>query len=135
MLDATRVVDEDGRVLWEGGAARRRRAPGRRRSSPPTGSSTTRPSARGCTRARPARTRPTSSAAPLARTGRLAGCLRVVSDTPERPLGGLAGAVKRDGRIDWLGLARGVRARAARLTRAPPRGSRLGRCGAGGGLA
>ena len=32
----------------------------------------------------------------------------MVSDTPERPLGPLAGAVRPDGRNDWLGVARGV---------------------------
>ena len=43
---------------------------------------------------------------PLARTGRLHGVLRAVSDTPDRPLNGIAGAVGRDGGYDWRGLVR-----------------------------
>ena len=44
---------------------------------------------------------------PLARSGRLAGCVRAISDTPEQRLAGLAEAAKPDGRADLLGLARG----------------------------
>jgi nucleoside phosphorylase len=40
----------------------------------------------------------------LARTGRLAGVLRAVSDTPDRTLGGIAGAVGPGGRTAWGGL-------------------------------
>jgi hypothetical protein len=42
----------------------------------------------------------------LARRGTLRGALRVVADTPERPLGGAPGAVRPDGRYDWPGLVR-----------------------------
>jgi hypothetical protein len=42
----------------------------------------------------------------LARSGRLQGVLRAVSDTPSRPLDGIVGGVKDDGGYDWPGLAR-----------------------------
>src|SRR5262249_24380584 len=38
---------------------------------------------------------------PLARSGRLAGCLRVVSDTPSRTLGPLSRALRPDGSVRW----------------------------------
>ena len=106
VLDATRVVGSDGAVLWEGDGLR---VPGgraatilaaerivdsadeRRRAFEATGADAA-----------------DLESGVLARTGRLQGVLRVVSDTPERPLGALAGAVRRDGRNDWLGVARGV---------------------------
>jgi hypothetical protein len=43
---------------------------------------------------------------PLARSGRLRGVLRAVSDTPSRPLDGLAHGVKADGGYDWPALVR-----------------------------
>jgi hypothetical protein len=45
--------------------------------------------------------------ATLARTGRLVGCIRAVSDTPTSRLAGLAQAVRLDGRPDYLGFVRG----------------------------
>jgi adenosylhomocysteine nucleosidase len=44
----------------------------------------------------------------LAATGRLAGTVRAVSDSPGRPLGGLATAVRPDGSTDWKVVARSV---------------------------
>src|SRR6266540_3090559 len=44
---------------------------------------------------------------PLARSGRLVGCLRAVSDTPTRRLGGVAEGAKPDGQVDYLGFLRG----------------------------
>jgi nucleoside phosphorylase len=44
---------------------------------------------------------------PLARSGRLAGCLRAVSDTPERRLGGVARGATPAGDVDALGFLRG----------------------------
>jgi hypothetical protein len=41
----------------------------------------------------------------LAATGRLAGTVRAVSDSPDRPLGGLATAIRPDGSTDWKALA------------------------------
>jgi hypothetical protein len=42
----------------------------------------------------------------LAATGRLTGTVRAVSDSPARPLGGLATAIRPDGSTDWKALAR-----------------------------
>jgi hypothetical protein len=44
----------------------------------------------------------------LARTGRLRGAVRAISDTPGRPLGRLAEAVSPDGRVAWPGLIRAL---------------------------
>jgi hypothetical protein len=41
----------------------------------------------------------------LARSGRLAGVVRAVSDTPGRPVGRLAHASKEDGSTDWKVVA------------------------------
>src|SRR5439155_24647507 len=87
VIDATRVVDEQGTVLWEGGplgVAGARRGTmlaatriiddptERRRLGDATGADAV-----------------DLESGPLARTGRLAGCLRVVSDTPSRTLQGI----------------------------------------------
>ena len=61
---------------------------------------------RGCTR-RPAPTRSTWSRAPLARSGRLVGCLRAISDTPTRRLGGVAEGARPNGEVDYAGFLRG----------------------------
>ena len=42
----------------------------------------------------------------LARTGRLHGVLRAISDTPERQLNGLAESVTTAGNVNWFGLVR-----------------------------
>jgi adenosylhomocysteine nucleosidase len=104
ILDATRVVDADGEVLWEGeplgvGGARPATilaadeivdgADERRRLHEQTGADAA-----------------DLESGPLARTGRLRGVLRAVSDTPERPLNGIAGAVTPAGGYDWPGLVR-----------------------------
>jgi hypothetical protein len=106
VLDATRVVSTDGVVLWEGEGLR---VPGGR---PATILAAER-IVDSADERRGAHERTGADAVdlesgPLARSGRLRGVLRVVSDTPEQPLGALTGAVKRDGRNDWLGVARGV---------------------------
>jgi hypothetical protein len=106
VLDATRVVGADGAVLWEGEGLR-----------VPGGRPATILAADGIVDSaderRRARERTGADAAdlesgPLARTGRLQGVLRVVSDTPDRPLGALVGGVKRTGGYDWLGVARAL---------------------------
>jgi adenosylhomocysteine nucleosidase len=104
VLDATRVIDSEGSVLWEGeplGVAGARpatilaasavvdAADERRRLHERTGADAV-----------------DLESGPLARTGRLHGVLRAVSDTPDRPLNGIAGAVGRDGGYDWSGLVR-----------------------------
>jgi hypothetical protein len=106
VLDATRVVDEDGTVLWEGaplGVAGARQAtivavdtvvddPGeRRRLHERTGGDAAE-----------------MEAGTLARAGRLAGCLRAVSDTPARTLGPLATVLDSEGHLRPTGLARAL---------------------------
>jgi adenosylhomocysteine nucleosidase len=104
VVDATRIVDVEGTVLWESGPLG---VPGaqpvtmlaadavvddpdeRRRLHERTGADTA-----------------DLESGPLARTGRLRGVLRAVSDTPSRPLDGLATGVKEDGGYDWPALAR-----------------------------
>jgi adenosylhomocysteine nucleosidase len=106
VLDATRVVDVDGAVLWEGaplGASGAR--PGtilavdrvvddpeeRRRLHDRTGADAA-----------------DMESGALARSGRLAGCLRAVSDTPARTLGPLAEMLDENGRLRPAGVARAV---------------------------
>ena len=104
IIDATRVVDETGTTLWEGGplgiagartgtilgAADVVDAPEeRRRLHAQTGADAV-----------------DMESGPLARSGRLAGCIRAISDTPTRRLGGLAQAAKPTGETDVRGLVR-----------------------------
>jgi adenosylhomocysteine nucleosidase len=105
VIDATRVVDESGEVLWEGA---------------PLGVASARTGTiLGASRiidhpAERARLHESSGAdavdmesGPLARSGRLAGCIRAISDTPGRELAGLAEGARPNGDVDYLGLARG----------------------------
>jgi hypothetical protein len=105
VIDATRVVDEGGAVLWEGG---------------PLGASTARPGTilganrivddpaeRALLRKRTGADAVDMESGPLARSGRLAGCLRAISDTPSRRLGGVADGAKPNGEVDYLGFVRG----------------------------
>jgi nucleoside phosphorylase len=106
VIDATRIVDEQGGVLWEGeplGVAGARRgtilasdrviddAAERRRLRDATGADAV-----------------DMESGILAATGRLQGCVRAVSDTPARPLGLLAEAVTPGGRPRPLGFAKAV---------------------------
>ena len=104
VVDATRVVDVEGAVLWEGGPLG---VPGaeavtmlaadevvddpaeRRRLHELTGADAV-----------------DLESGPLARSGRLHGVLRAVSDTPARTLHGICDSVKADGAYDWPGLVR-----------------------------
>ena len=116
VLDATRVVDGAGSVLWEG---------------EPLGVAGARPATilaaeeivDGAEERRALHERTGADAAdlesgPLARTGRLRGVLRAVSDTPDRPLNGIAKAVTSDGGYHWAGLARAFAREPRRFTRA-----------------
>jgi adenosylhomocysteine nucleosidase len=104
VVDATRIVDVEGAVLWEGGPLGVRGAetvtilaarevvddPAERlRLHERTGADVA-----------------DLESGPLARSGRLQGALRAVSDTPSRPLDGLESGVKADGGYDWPALAR-----------------------------
>jgi nucleoside phosphorylase len=96
VVDATRVVDEQGRVLWEGEGLG---VPGAR---PATILAADRvvddPAERRRLHERTGADVVDMESGVLAATGRLRGCLRAVSDTPERRLGALALAVSPDGR-------------------------------------
>ena len=105
VIDATRVVDEQGEVLWEG---------------PPLGITSARPGTiLGASRIidhpeERARLHRSSGAdavdmesGPLARAGKLAGCIRAISDTPDRELAGLARGAKLNGDVNYPGLLAG----------------------------
>jgi adenosylhomocysteine nucleosidase len=106
VIDATRVVDESGTVLWEGAAL---------------GVAGGRPGtilAMGRLVDDPAELRRLCDATGadavdmesgvLAATGRLRGCVRAISDTPDQPLGPLAQAVTPDGRPRPLGFVKAL---------------------------
>jgi nucleoside phosphorylase len=105
VIDAKRVVDESGAILWEGeplgasparvgtilGASRIVDDPAERaRLYEQTGADAV-----------------DMESGPLARSGRLVGCLRAISDTPTRRLGGVAGGAKPSGAVDVVGFLRG----------------------------
>ncbi len=121
VIDATRVVDESGAVLWEGDplgveAARTGTILGASRIVDD-------PAERASLHRRTGADAVHMESGPLARTGRLAGCVRAISDTPSSRLAGLAEAVKPTGETDPVGLLRGFlrapleTARAARNAR------------------
>jgi hypothetical protein len=104
VLDATRVVAEDGSVLWEGPGL------GVGRSATVLGVDRLVHDA-----AERARLRDASGAdavdmesAVLARSGRLAGVVRVVSDDVHSAIEGVDSTVHADGRTDVVGLVRWV---------------------------
>jgi len=102
VLDVTRVVDGDGAVLWSG--------EGLGVSQSGTILAAERivddPDERRRLHARTGADAADLESGPLARTGRLRGGLRAVSDTPARPLNGIAGGVTDEGGYDWSGLVR-----------------------------
>jgi hypothetical protein len=104
VVDATKVVDVEGTVLWEGGPLG---VPG---AVPVTilavDAIVDDPAERRRLHERTGADAADLESGRLARSGRLHGVLRAVSDTPSRPLEGLAGGVKQDGGYDWAALAR-----------------------------
>jgi len=105
VIDATRVVDESGAVLWEGGPLGASRA----RAGTILGASriVDDPEERARLHAQTGAEAVDMESGPLARSGRLVGCLRAVSDTPARRLGGLAQGATPGGEVDPLGFLRG----------------------------
>jgi nucleoside phosphorylase len=105
VIDATRVVDESGAVLWEGGPLGAARA----RTGTILGASriVDDPAERSRLHAQTGADAVDMESGPLARSGRLVGCLRSISDTPTRRLGGVAQGVKLNGDIDYPGFLRG----------------------------
>jgi hypothetical protein len=106
VIDAVRVVDETGAVLWEGeplgvpGAVRGTILASERIVDDPA--------ERRELHERTGADAVDLESGPLARSGRLGGVLRAVSDTPERRLHGICDAVKPEGPYDWAGIARGL---------------------------
>jgi nucleoside phosphorylase len=113
VIDATRIVDEAGAVLWEGGPLGVAGA----RAGTVLGASRIVDDPRERARLLEATGADAVDleSGPLARSGRLAGCIRAIGDTPERRLGGLAAAARPTGETDLGGLARAI-ARAPRET-------------------
>ncbi len=104
VVDATRVVDVEGTVLWEDGPLG---VPG---AEPVTILATEGivddPAERRRLHERTGADAADLESGTLARTGRLRGVLRAVSDTPDRTLDGLAAGAKPDGGYNWPALAR-----------------------------
>jgi hypothetical protein len=105
VIDATRVVDESGTVLWEGAPLGVASA----RTGTILGASriVDDPAERARLHAQTGAEAVDMESGPLARSGRLAGCLRAISDTPARRLGGVAQGATPDGGVDVLGFVRG----------------------------
>jgi hypothetical protein len=108
VLDATRVVDSDGTVLWEGGPL------GARGARPGTilavDSVVDDPAERRRLHERTGADAADMESGVLARSGRLAGCLRAISDTPARTLGPLADVLDPDGKLRPAGVVRALAA-------------------------
>ena len=105
VIDATRVVDESGAVLWEGGPLGAARA----RTGTILGASriVDDPEERARLHRQTGAEAVDMESGPLARRGRLVGCLRAVSDTPTRRLGGVARGATAEGGVDDSGGSRG----------------------------
>ena len=105
VIDATRVVDESGAVLWEGGPLGA--APARTGTILGASRIVDDPAERARLHERTGADAVDMESGSLARSGRLVGCLRAVSDTPSRRLGGVARGVKPTGEVDYVGFLRG----------------------------
>ena len=106
VIDAVRVVDETGAVLWEGGPLG---VPGAVRGTILASERIVDdPAERRELHERTGADAVDLESGVLARSGRLRGVLRAVSDTPERRLHGICDAVKPEGPYDWAGIARGL---------------------------
>ena len=104
LVSARRIVDADGTVLWEQEPLR---VPGALSAVVcDAGLVVDDPSARRELARETGAVAVDTESAALAATGRLAGVVRAISDTPERPVGRLAHAARPDGRTDWRAVAR-----------------------------
>jgi Phosphorylase superfamily len=105
VIDATRVVDEDGEVLWEGGPLGV--SPAQTGTILGASRIIDHPEERERLHRASGADAVDMESGPLARSGRLAGCIRAISDTPDRELAGLAEGIKPNGDTDYVGLLRG----------------------------
>jgi hypothetical protein len=108
VLDATRVVDAQGTVLWEGGPLGVEGA--RQATIVAVDAVIDDPDERRRLHERTGADAADMESGALARTGRLAGCLRAVSDTPSRTLGPLGEMLDANGRLRPAGIARALAA-------------------------
>ena len=121
VIDATRVVDESGAVLWEGGPLGA--SPARTGTILGASQIVDDPAERARLHAATGADAVDMESGALARSGRLVGCLRAISDTPTHRLGGVAQGATPDGGVDVVGFLRGfvrepaVTVRAARGAR------------------
>ncbi|MDX6400179.1 MAG: hypothetical protein QOF27_785 [Gaiellaceae bacterium] len=121
VIDATRVVDESGTVLWEG--APLGASPARTGTILGASRIVDDPAERARLHAQTGADAVDMESGALARSGRLVGCLRAISDTPTNRLGGVAQGATSEGAVDVLGFLRGfvrepaVTVRAARGAR------------------
>lgn len=104
VIDATRIVDETGASIWEGPGLG---VPGARAATLVAAERVVDdPAERRELCRRTGADAVDLESGVLAATGRLRGVLRVVSDTPQRPLAGLCAAVDERGSVSWRGLLR-----------------------------
>ena len=102
VVDAVRVVDEEGRTLWEGEPLG---VPGARQGTIlAAGRVIDDPAERRRLHESTGADIVDLESGALAASGRLRGCLRAVSDTPERTLHGICNAVTLRGTYNWPGL-------------------------------
>ena len=116
VLTATRVVAEDGSVLWEGDALPVRGA------TPAVLCGAARvvdePAERAELARRTGAVAVDMESGALAASGRLAGAVRAVSDSPARPVGRLSGASRPDGSVAWGTVVRALVTEPRRAVRA-----------------
>jgi nucleoside phosphorylase len=106
LLTATRIVSEGGETLWEGEPIELEGA--RRAVICSTDRVIDDPGERQQLAERTGAVAVDMESGKLAASGRLAGIVRAVSDSPTHPLGVLATAAKADGSTDWKVVARSV---------------------------
>ena len=116
VLDATRVVDAEGNVLWEGQPLG---VPGAEAVTMLAADDVVDdPSERQRLHELTGADAVDMESGTLARRGQLQGVMRAVSDTPERQLSGLADSLTLAGTYDWLGLVRAFARRPREFVRA-----------------
>jgi nucleoside phosphorylase len=108
VIDASRVVDESGAVLWQGEPLGVRGA--RAGTILGAGRIVDDPAERTRLHQLTGADAVDMESGVYARAGTLAGCIRAISDTPSRTLGPLAQAFGPDGRVAVGGLVRAVAA-------------------------
>lgn len=106
LVTAERVVDESGRVLWEGEPIRV--AGARPAVICAAAEVVDEPEARRALADRTGAVAVDLESGALAASGRLAGVVRAISDTPSQPVGCLACAATADGRTSWGVVAKSI---------------------------